>query len=137
MVNVRNFLKENGGGYALVTYEGRIEPTWFSNMGTSFNPVGDNDDWFLESPCELYQIAKVESDIDNFCKEYMECCIELEDSESTEEYINNFVKPMIIDGWLYGIENFQCSPYLPKEVDNIKLINERECLEYMLNNQIN
>ena len=39
---------------------------------------------------------------------------------------------MIVNGALYGIENFQCSPYLPKEVDGIKLVSEKECLIYML-----
>jgi len=40
---------------------------------------------------------------------------------------------MIVYGALYEIENFQCSPYLPEYVDDIKLISEREYLEYMLN----
>lgn len=129
MINAKEFLlnnKINLGTYALVTYNGKTEPTWF----TKYN-FGESD-WFLESPCQLIRMMEVKGDINTFCKEYMEKCICLEEGESEENYINEFVKPMIIDGWLYEIENFQCSPYLPKEVDEIKLISERECLDYML-----
>lgn len=131
MINVKDFLLENNikdGTYALVSYNNTIEPTWFTRYDFKNKP------WFLESPSQLYKIAEVKEDIDTFCKKYMEDNICLESNESEEEYINKYVKPMIVDGWLYEIENFQCSPYLPKEVDDIKLISERECLEYMLNN---
>lgn len=77
---------------------------------------------------------KVEEDIELFCKNYVENYISLEESENKQDYINNFLKPMIVDGYLYEIENFQCSPYLPKEVDNIQIISEKECLDYMLRN---
>lgn len=129
MINIKKFLIENNinfGTYALVVYNNKIEPTWF----TKYN-FGDGD-WFLESPCQLYKVKEVQDDIDAFCKKYMNEYINLAEGESEEDYIKEFVKPMIINGWLYEIENFQCSPYLPKEVDEIKLISERECLEYML-----
>lgn len=129
MINLKKFLLESnieGGTYALVTYENKIVPIWF----TKYN-FGDGD-WFLESPCILYKLMEVTEPIDDFCKKYMTECISLEEGESEEDYINQFVKPMIVDGWLYEIENFQCPPYLPKHVDEIKLINEKECLEYML-----
>ena len=37
---------------------------------------------------------------------------------------------------MYEIENFQCAPYLQEYIDDIKLITERECLEWMLENKI-
>lgn len=123
MINVKEFLLQNDtefGTYALVTYDNKIEPTWFTKYG----------DWFLESPCQLYEIMDVTEPIDKFAKEYVSEL--LEDGADVEDYINKYVKPMIIDGTLYEIENFQCSPYLPKNLDGIELISERECLEYML-----
>ena len=39
---------------------------------------------------------------------------------------------MVNDNWFYEIENFQVEPYLPKVVDDIKIITERECLEWIL-----
>ena len=131
MINLEEFLLNNIkdiGSYALVTYNNKTEATWF----TKYN-FGDGDR-FLESPCELYKQTKVGEDIDEFCEQYIEMFIYLEEDVSKEDYINQFIKPMIIDGWLYEIENFQTAPYLPKEVDDIKLISERECLEWMLNN---
>lgn len=129
MLNVKECLLKNNidfGTYALVTYNGKTEPTWF----TKYNYEGE--DWFLESPCQLYKIIDVDKPIDEFCKKYMDEAIELEDGESVEKYIEDYVKPMIVDNVFYEIENFQVSPYLPEEVDNIQLITERECLEYML-----
>ena len=130
MIDLKEFLLNsniNIGVYALVSYDNKIEPIWFKKYNFG------KEDWFLEYPCELYEIAKIDIPIDEFIEEYIKEL--LEDGENEEDYINKYVKPMIIDGVLYNIENFQCSPYLPKEVDDIKLITERECLEYILNNK--
>ena len=130
MINVEDFLLENKvgfGTYALVTYDDHTAATWFNRFDFKGEP------WFLESPCELYEIANVANQSDlEFAKYYVENVLELEEGVDVEDYINKYVLPMIIDGVLYEIENFQCSPYLPKEVDDIKLITERECLEYLL-----
>ena len=42
------------------------------------------------------------------------------------------MKPLIIGNVLYDIYCPQVAPYLPKEVDDIILITERECLLYLL-----
>ena len=138
MINLKQYLRDKNldfGTYALVTYDGKTEPTWFANMGTSFNQSGDTNDWFLESPCCLYKITDIKTDIDTFTREYLDGAVCLEDGESEEEYINNYVLPMIVDNVMYEIENFQCAPYLPELVDDIKLMTERECLEWMLKNR--
>lgn len=122
IVNLKNFLLKSNidfGAYALVTYNGRTEPTWFSKYGY---------DWFLESPCELRIVT--EDPTDRFIEEYVSEL--LEDEVDTDSYINEFIKPMIINNILYEIENYQCSPYLPEYVDEVRLINERECLIYIL-----
>ena len=62
----------------------------------------------------------------------------LEDEESVEDYIEEYVKPMIMGDILYEIENFQCMPYLPDEVEDIRIVSERKCLEWLVNhNSVN
>lgn len=139
MINLEEFLLKNicedeMGSYALVTYNGMVEATWFTN----FCNLIDGEVFFLESPCELYKVFKVGDDVDKFCKEYMKG-IDLLDGATEEnaerDYIENFIKPMIYNDWFYEINNFQTDPYLPKEVDDIKLISKRECLMWLLENQ--
>lgn len=127
MINLKQFLLDSNidfGTYALVFHDNKIEPVWF----TKYDFKGE--DWFLESPCELYKVMEVRDVSDANLIEYLK---ELLDKDANiEEYINEYVESMIVDGVLYEINNFQCSPYLPEYVDDIKLISERECLEYML-----
>ena len=128
MINVKEFLLKNNmdfGTYALVTYNNKTEATLFSKHNFK------GEDWFLESPCVLYKIMEVIKPIDKFARDYVKDL--LEEDADIEDYINKHVKLMIVDDILYEIENFQCSPYLPKEVDGIELISEQECLVYMLN----
>lgn len=134
MINLNKFLLDNVksedvGCYALVSYGGKTEAFWFSNF---CNLNKDGEVFFLESPCELNKICEITKPIDEFAKEYVDELLD-EDADE-EEYIEQFVKPMIVDGFLYEIENFQAEPYLPNEVDNIKIITERECLEWLLCN---
>ena len=133
MIELKEFLLNNikgQGEYALVSYTDFTEATWF----TKYKSGIDNQPWFLESPCELHKVCKVEKPIDEFCEEFVKECIELEDGESEEDYIENYMKPMIVDGWFYVVNNFQSGPYLPKEVDNIEIISESECLDWLLKN---
>ena len=140
MINVQSFLLENTkdktefnlGVYTLVTYNGRTEATYFSKH------FFDDEPWFLESPCELYKICKVDKSLKELLGSYLEEYLEIDTDSDPERFIDDFIKeyiePMIIDGYFYDIENFQFEPYLPKEVDNIKIISERECLEWLINN---
>jgi len=112
------------GTYALVTYDGATYPVWFTKYQT------EDGDWFLESPCELYKISEVSEPVEQWTIEYVADI--LDEDVGVKEYIKQYILPMIVNGVLYEIENFQCAPYLPKEVDDLKLITERECLEYML-----
>lgn len=127
MVNVQDFLLSSGidfGTYTLVTYNNKTEPTWF----TKYNY--ENKFWFLESPCQLYKVMELKEPVDEQLKEYVSEF--LDKDVDIDKYINEYVKPMIVNNVLFDIENFQCSPYLPKYAEDIKLISERECLEYML-----
>ncbi|MGL5328099.1 MAG: hypothetical protein ACRDD7_02440, partial [Peptostreptococcaceae bacterium] len=112
-VDVFKFLSSKNieiGVYALVSYEDKKELIYFSKYNSK-----SKGEWFLESPCQLYSICKVNGSLDIFAKEYATNL--LEEGSDIQDYIDRHVKPMIVDGVLYEIENFQCSPYLPKEVD--------------------
>lgn len=127
MINVKKLLLASNiatGSYALVTYNNKIEPTWFAKHN-----FGEGDS-FLESPCTLCKVMDVDGSIHMFAREYAAKLIE--EGPDVEDYANNYVKTMVVDGVLYEIENFQCDPYLPEYVDDIKLISEEECLNYML-----
>lgn len=131
MINIQEFLLKNvknNDVYALVKYDNKVHAIHFAKH----NYKGEY--WFLESPCQLYKHAKVDCDIDIFCKMYVKERLILEENADIDEYINNFVKPMIIDNWLYEIVNYQCAPFLPKIVDEIEIISEKKCLEYILKN---
>lgn len=133
MIKLEEFLLKNIkriGSYALVTYNDVTEAIWFE--------IAEDEAFLLESPCELYKISKVGDDIEKFCKKYMQGMVSLDGirTESADrDYIDRFIKPMIFDGWFYGIDTPRIFSYLPKEVDSIKLISERECLEWLLKHQ--
>lgn len=126
-INIQKFLKEQDikvGTYAIIHYGNNIETVYFSKYHMN------EKCWFLESPCELRKICDINQEKD-FIKYYMQTII-LENGVKEADYIKEFINPMIIDGVFYEIENYQCAPYLPSEVDKIRLITERECLLYML-----
>lgn len=56
----------------------------------------------------------------------------LEPDVDRKEYYEQYMKPLIVGNVLYDIYCPQVAPYLPKEVDDIILITERECLLYLL-----
>lgn len=131
MINVKEYLKEHMpensiGQYAIVTYDGEEDLIYFAHIMLESGEV------FTESPCTLYKIADVKEDIDVFCKNYIKNVLELEDGTDEDDYIKKYIKPMIVNGVFYEIENFQCLPFLPKEVESIKFITEKECLEELL-----
>ena len=131
MINYEKFLNDNAkkescGTYAIVKYNGIEEATYFQHVW--------NDEyglWFMPSPCLLYVIGECKNP---YSEEWVEYFKELlKDGVSVEDYIKEYVEPMIMGDILYEIENFQCLPYLPKEVDNIRIISERKCLEWLVN----
>lgn len=130
MIKVKEILdkeKIEYGTFAIVTYNGIKEATYFSKINTF------DSDWYLESPCQIMIGQKIGTDLDAF---YQECIYQLlEDGADKKEYIKKYIKPMIIDNIYYTIENFQCSPYLPEYVDKIEIVSERDCLLYMLNEE--
>jgi len=112
--------------YALATYNNHTEAIWITRYQ---DHCEDGNDWFLEAPCELRRF-EFEDDSDKEIREYV---MELYEEEYIEEGIK-YVKSMIRDGWLYEIYNPQTGPFLPEMLDDLTLISEEYCLEWMLNN---
>ena len=100
------------GSYALVTYNNYTEVIWISNMGTSFG--NDNSIWFLEAPCEVHQ----------------------HNYNLNNKRELKFVKRngyLIKGNNVYEIDCPQVAPFLPDELDDLILISEEYCLEWILN----
>jgi len=117
------------GSYALVTYNNQTEAIWITRYQ---DHCEDGSDWFLESPCGLMRY-EFEDSSDKEIREFVE-------EQYKEEYIEEgikYVKSMIRDGWLYEIYNPQTGPFLPDVLDDLTLISEEYCLEWMLENREN
>lgn len=111
--------------YALVTCDGITELTNFYTVDLGEEGLID-----LHSPCEVFKRFEGIVEIENYFKWLME----EENGGFSEEDINKYFRPSIADDIYYEIENFQCTPYLPEEVDNIEIRSERDCLLFVLEN---
>jgi len=114
------------GSYALVTYNNHIRPIWIHR----YENWDENGDWFLEAPCELKKY-KFKNQDDATIREFVEVTWDDDHMEEGIEYI----KSMTRDGWLYEIDCPQVAPFLPDVLDDLTLISEGYCLEWILNNQ--
>ena len=128
-INVYDFLMQNDVSmqYTLVEYNGKTEATYFVRH------YHNNKPWFLESLCGLcieHKFAEGEN-IEEWCLSMADEL--LEPDVDRKEYYEQYMKPLIVNRVLYDIYCPQTAPYLPKEVDDIILITERECLLYLLN----
>ena len=100
--------------YYLVTFDNHTEPIYFTRFG----------DVYFESPCELHRFPMKENEIEEYVKGiYYE--------ESFENALE-FEKTMHREKWLYDIDCPQCFPFLPERLDNIEIISESECLDWLL-----
>lgn len=127
-VNIQEILMQNGKEtqYALVEYDGTIEAVYFVQHFHNGKP------WFLESPCnpcKEHEFTDNEN-IEEWCLSMAEEL--LEPDVDRKEYYEQYMKPLIVGNVLYDVYCPQVAPYLPKEVDDIILITERECLLYLL-----
>lgn len=134
LINVSKFIEEQNHEefYALVEYDGVTEPIYF--YAVDLEKYGLLD---MHSPCEVYKRFEGQKEIEN----YFDWLINDNDNNFSKEDIDKIFRPLIVDDVLYEVENFQCAPYLPEEVDNITICTERDCLLFILEhsqtNQIN
>lgn len=132
MIVVHDFLLENNEAtqYALVKYNGKTEAVYFVRHTYEGKP------WFLESPCGLcveYEFSENEN-IEEWCLSVADEL--LEPDVDRKEYYEKYMKPLIVDNALYDIYCPQVDPYLPTEVDEIIPITERDCLLYLLKQEV-
>lgn len=99
------------GSYALVTYANHTEAIWI----TRYEKWDVDGDWFLEAPCELHKYK------------YNYDLTKQEDLDFIKEY------GMIIkDNNVYEIDSPQVAPFLPGKLDDLTLISEELCLNWIL-----
>lgn len=115
--------------YFLIRYieDGKtyVEPTYFQEYKGSY----------FESPCTLmeYKYTSLRQWL-NFIYGDSDISMEKRNSKVSEfdkdsvEYERQFQ----IGNTHYTIENFQCAPYLPKKLDILKILSEKDCLNYLL-----
>jgi len=124
------FLKDNikgMGSYALVTYDNHTESIWI----TRYENWDKNGDWFLEAPNVLHRY-EFKDDSEEAIREFVK-------KQYEEEYIEygiDYTKSMIRDGWLYEIDSPQVAPFLPERLDDLTLVSEQECLDYLIHKSI-
>jgi len=114
------------GSYALVTYNNHTEVIWIAKHS---NHREDGRNWYLEAPCNILKYDFRNSN-DQDIRKYVE---EIYEEDYIEEGVK-YVKSMIRDGWLYEIDSPQTAPFLPEVLDDLTLISEEYCLEWMLSN---
>lgn len=131
MINYKKYLLELGKEeyYAIVTYDGIQEATYFKKIYDD-----KNGNWIMPSPCQLMYGFKVNED--NLIEDLKGWVKELYYKETYEEIgIENFINerfiPYIKNGIYYELEAFQCLPYMPKEVEDIKIVTEKELFDWM------
>lgn len=131
-MNLNKFLTKNlekcNGAYVLVTYQNKTEVIWFSKKDTS-------DEIFEAYKCEANKTSKVFGETDFFCRELISNSLIMPNDIQKEHYIEKHIKPLIKDNWLYNIDKLKLTYNLPSEVDKIKVINSKECLEFLLEKQ--
>ena len=138
MINVFEYITnlETDNAYALVTYEGKTEPVYFYLFGDMGHGM-----FLSHSPCCKPTVIctfseEEQRNIKGVCVEgIIPGLLGTHDLHVCEEFFDDFVKDMIIDGVLYEIECFQCAPWLPEEVDEIKILTEGEMLRWLLKNK--
>lgn len=100
--------------YFLITYNGHTEAIYFSNYKGAW----------LESPCILRGFPLE----DNKLREYIEEIYIEKSWNEAYQYESKFQK----NNYHYEIDNPQCAPFLPEDIEIVKVMSEKECLEWLI-----
>ena len=101
---------EGKSTYAVVKYDNKTEYIYI-HCFKEFKE--DGSDWYLEYPCQLYY----HGDYD-----------EQEDKSFVEENCYN-----VLNGKIYEVVNWQCSPWLPEYFD-MREVSELEMIKLLITN---
>ena len=121
--------------YALVTYEGKTTTIYincYKNLSANIK-TGKLEDYYLEAP-NCLSSYRFKGDADAFVSEYVNEIYDIEKVERDEAI--KYIKSMIRGNILYEIDSPQTGPFLPEKIDDIKLITEQECLDWIIENEI-
>ena len=136
MINIQEYLKKEfikdenkKKNYAIVRY---VKDSKIVEEIVYFSSYNINGLWFLEAPCCVYDFP-FECTKEEFCEKFTKDFVELEEGVDAENYVKEFVEPLIRENVYYEIDCPQTGPFLPKEVISIKLITESDALDYILN----
>lgn len=102
--------------YFLVRYDGHVEPVYFAPF----------EEVYFETPCDLQRFPLKEEEL----REYVQVMYDPEHEEAAYEH----EKSMQRGEWHYEIQCWQCSPFLPDEVEILAVLSEPECLDWLLGN---
>lgn len=112
------------GSYALVSYDNKTEAIWI----TRYENFNDGDDWFLESPCELHKHETRQNELSD--EQIKNLCIVLYGEDYSSSDLNDIT--VMANGNSYSIDNPQVAPYLPYELDDLTLISEDYCINWLI-----
>ncbi len=107
--------------YFLVTYDNETIPVYFEQQKSVENP---GHTVYFESSCDLKAINLPPEELEDYVRYmYREDAFE----ESLE-----YEKKMQRGNTHYEIENYQMDKFLPDQLDDIQMISETECLDWLL-----
>ena len=117
------------GSYALVSYDNKAEAIWI----TRYKDFNGGDDWFLESPCELHKHETSQNELKDMPDEEIRNLCKLLYGESYSSLdLNDITTCMAKGTCCYSIDNPQVAPYLPCELDDLTLISEDYCIDWLI-----
>ena len=127
-----HFLKEHSSGkstYAIVKYNGKEEAIFFVNHHSMEYGEG-----FIEEPCYLHEIY-FGNDLEKFCHHLAEDAIGPGNPKGEEDYIKRRILPYVKGDVFYLIDTPSVEPFLPEEIEEIRLITDLECIEWLIKNK--
>jgi hypothetical protein len=130
--NILHFLLENSSGkssYAIVKYGNKEHAVFFANHHSM-----DYGEGFIEEPCYLHKIY-FGQDLDKFCRHYAEDAIGPHNKEAIDKFIEERVLPYIRKDAFCLIDTPSVEPFLPDEIEEIKLISKSECIDWLLEHE--
>ena len=104
--------------YFLIKNKNTIEPIHFMHYKNAY----------FESPCYL---------VETFSEENVEDYVKETYVKSARKQALEYEKSMCRNGVHYEIECPQCSPFFNGPIQIIQILTEQECLDYLINNNLN
>ena len=105
--------------YFLIKFDDTVWPIHFMHYEGSY----------FESPCQLCGVPLEDDKLTEFIQEMY--------GVNYAEEVYEFEAGMQRNGRHYEIENFQCAPFLPNEIEILDVFSDKKCLDWLLNHSAN